>query len=75
MNLQTIKVAAEYSSLALYGLGLLGFFVFALTLLKTSFKHFVVTALLGLVWPIFIAVALFRQKKVSKAPQYIEIRR
>lgn len=72
MNLHTIEVAAEYSSLALYGLGLLGFLIFALTLLKTSFKHFVATALLGFVWPLFIAVALFRQKKSSK-PQYIEI--
>lgn len=65
MELQAIKIAAEYSSLALYAAGMLGFFIFALTLLKTSFKHFAVTVLLAFVWPLFILVALLRQKKVN----------
>lgn len=75
MDLQHIKIYAEYGSFGLYVLGLMGFWLFALTLLKTGLKHFVAAVLLGIVWPIFIAVALFRQKKVNKAPQYIKIRR
>lgn len=76
MNLQHIKIYAEYGSLGLYALGLLGFWLFSLTLLKTSIKHFITCVLVGVIWPIFIGVALFKQKKANKsAPQYIEIRR
>jgi len=76
MNLHTIEVAAAYSSLALYGVGVLGFLVFALTFISTSFKHFIVSVLLAPVWPIFLGVALIRQRsKTNKtAPRYVEFR-
>lgn len=76
MDLQHIKIYAEYGSLGLYALGLVGFWLFALALLKTSFKHFAACMLAGIVWPLFIFVALFKQKKVNKqAPQFIQIGR
>lgn len=76
MDLQHVRLYAEYGSAALYGIGLLGFWLFALSLIKTSVKHFAACAAVGVVWPIFIIVALFRQKKTnSQAPQYVEIKR
>jgi hypothetical protein len=75
MDLQTIKTAAEYSSLGLYGIGVLGFLIFALVLLRTSFKHFAITTLLAPVWPAFVIVALIRGDKKKGPPKYIEIGR
>lgn len=76
MNLHAVETAAIYGSLGLYGAGVLGFFLFALSLISTSFKHFIATALLGTVWPIFIAIALIRQgKKVkSGSVKYINVK-
>lgn len=76
MSLHTIEVAAAYSSLAIYGLGALGFLIFALTFLKTSFGHFLLTAMIAPIWPLFFIFALIRGDKTGKgSPQYIEIRR
>lgn len=75
MDLQHVKIYAEYGSAGLYAIGLLGFWLFALSLIKTSIKHFATGILLGVIWPVFIAVALLRQKKTSQAPQYVEIKR
>jgi hypothetical protein len=76
MNLHTIEVAAAYSSLALYGIGVVGFLLFSLSFISTSFKHFVVCTLLSPVWPVFVAVCLVRGNKANKkSPKYIQLRR
>lgn len=76
MNLHTVEIATIYGSLGIYGLGVLGFFLFALSFIGTSFKHFIATALLSVIWPIFIAVALIRQgrKVKSGAVKYVAMR-
>ena len=63
MDSYTIKIAAEYGSLGLYIAGLLGFLVFALFGLRKSFKHFIITTVVGVVWPVFLAIILLRQNK------------
>lgn len=66
MDLHTVKIAAEYGSLSLYGIGILAFFIFGALSLKPNFKHFFVTALVSLIWPIFIVIILLRQKPNRK---------
>jgi len=76
MDLNTIKMAVEYSSLGLYALGVLGFVFFSLSFLGTSFKHFLAGFLVSFVWPVFIAVALIRQSRADKkSPKYVQLRR
>ena len=66
MDLHTVEIYAAYSSLAIYGIGFLGFVLFALSFIKTGFKHFVVGILLAPVWPIFLGVSLIRESKSGK---------
>lgn len=76
MNLQHVEHCLAYGSIGLYGLVVLGFWLFALSLLKNGFKHFALCVLAGVFWPAFITFALVRQKKVNaQPPKYVEIKR
>lgn len=76
MNLHRIAIAIEYGSLAVYGLGVFGFFLFACSFIGVSFKRFSAGVALALVWPIFLIAARSRQRvKNKKAPEYIQFGR
>ncbi len=63
MDLYTIKMAAEYGSAGLYAIGLFCFLIYALISLKESLRHFFVTTLVGIIWPIFMIVILLRANR------------
>jgi len=69
MKLHVVKTVAEYASLGLYGLCALAFLIFMLNLAVSSqrngAKYTLAGILLAPIWPLFLIVALVRQK-ISK---------